>query len=300
MMLHMMLDPSALEALEAVVDCGSVGAAARRLNKAASAISYHLRRLEEQLGESLIDRSGYRLALTPRGESILAEARPILKALRELGGAPRRFREGWEPRLRIVYDGALPTHGVIAALRELEARKAPTRVELSVSFLGGVEREFDRREADLLIAAVPTGRGDLAIRPLAPLGFTLCCGAGHALARAGAVSLQDLREATELIIPGPGDDPGYLSRHFGSYRVFRLSDFHTKLSAIAEGLGYGWLPDYMAAPLLAAGKLHRVDYAHGGQYQLTPFCATRAGHPAGKACSSIIESLAAQDWTSAA
>lgn len=64
MMLNMKLDPNALEALEAVIDCGSVSAAAGALNKAQSAISYHLRRLEGQLGIAVLDRSGYRLKLT--------------------------------------------------------------------------------------------------------------------------------------------------------------------------------------------------------------------------------------------
>jgi DNA-binding transcriptional LysR family regulator len=292
-----MLDPSALEALEAVVDAGSVSAAAQRLNKAASAISYHLRRLEEQVGEPLFDRSGYRLALTRQGESILAEARPILQALRALSGMSKRFREGWEPVLRIVYDGALPTHGIVAALQQLEARNPPTWVELTVSFLGGVEREFDKRDADLLIAAAPTGRSDLVIRTLAPLGFTLCCAASHALAQLERVSLQNLRGATELIVSGPDDDPAYLSRHFGSHRVFRLSDFHTKRSAILEGLGFGWLPDFMATPLLHSGRLHRVAYVNGGRYQLVPFCAMRVGRPAGLACSNIVDSLLSQDWT---
>jgi len=296
----MMLDPAALEALEAVVDCGSVAAAAARLNKATSAISYHLRRLEERLNTRLLDRGGYRLALTPEGEAILAEARPVLRKLREMGNAPDRSRQGWEPRLRIVYEGSLPTAPIIGALDVIEQRGATTRIELSVGFLGGVEREFDQQQAEVLISATLMPRNDLDVRQLAPLGFTLCCGPGHALANAPLQTLQQLQQHTELVIPGGGDDKALYPQQFHSHRIFRLSDFHTKLSAIRQGLGYGWLPDTTAVPSIAEGSLCQVNYENGAKYSLTPTFASRAGQPKGNACRAILAHLLLQNWQDAA
>jgi DNA-binding transcriptional LysR family regulator len=55
----------------AVAEAGSVRAAARDLNVAASAISRQLLQLEDQLGVALFDRTGRGLALSPAGDIVL-------------------------------------------------------------------------------------------------------------------------------------------------------------------------------------------------------------------------------------
>jgi DNA-binding transcriptional LysR family regulator len=60
-----------------VAETGSVRAAARHLNVAASAISRQLILLEEQLGHSLFDRSGRSLSLSPAGEVLLRGLRSL-------------------------------------------------------------------------------------------------------------------------------------------------------------------------------------------------------------------------------
>jgi DNA-binding transcriptional LysR family regulator len=60
-----------------VAETGSVRAAARSLNVAASAISRQLILLEEQLGHSLFDRSGRSLALSPAGDVLLRGLRGL-------------------------------------------------------------------------------------------------------------------------------------------------------------------------------------------------------------------------------
>jgi DNA-binding transcriptional LysR family regulator len=60
-----------------VAETGSVRAAARHLNVAASAISRQLILLEEQLGHSLFDRSGRSLSLSPAGDVLLRGLRGL-------------------------------------------------------------------------------------------------------------------------------------------------------------------------------------------------------------------------------
>ncbi len=61
----------------AVAETGSVRAASRRLNVAASAVSRQLIQLEEALGVQLFDRSGRGLALAPAGQVLLRGLRGI-------------------------------------------------------------------------------------------------------------------------------------------------------------------------------------------------------------------------------
>lgn len=71
--------------------CGSLAAAARELQVSPPAVSKRLAALEARLGVTLLNRSTRRLALTPEGETYLAQARRILGEIealeRELHGA---------------------------------------------------------------------------------------------------------------------------------------------------------------------------------------------------------------------
>ena len=76
-----MLDGISLDQLRAfiaAVDEGSFSAAARRLNRAQSAVSELVAGLEGQLGVALFDRSGRYPKLTPQGIALLADARVVI------------------------------------------------------------------------------------------------------------------------------------------------------------------------------------------------------------------------------
>jgi DNA-binding transcriptional LysR family regulator len=72
------LDLTALRSLLTVSDTGGVTRAAQQLNLTQSAVSMQLKRLEEALGQPLIDRSGRGVAMTPQGEQLISYARRLL------------------------------------------------------------------------------------------------------------------------------------------------------------------------------------------------------------------------------
>ncbi len=83
---------NSLQTLVAVADCRSFTAAAESLCYAQSAVSMQIRRLENQAGTSLIDRSRRDFALTQDGERLLGYAREMLRlnqaAWSEITGQP--------------------------------------------------------------------------------------------------------------------------------------------------------------------------------------------------------------------
>ncbi|MDT3251876.1 LysR family transcriptional regulator [Serratia sp. root2] len=74
------LSIDALRALQCVIDTGSMTRAAQQLNLSQSAVSWKIKRLEEQLGRILIDRQGGVLTATSDGEALLMHGRHILQA----------------------------------------------------------------------------------------------------------------------------------------------------------------------------------------------------------------------------
>jgi DNA-binding transcriptional LysR family regulator len=63
----------------AIAKEGSFAAAARRMNRAQSAITYAIQKLEDQSGVELFDRSSYRPVLTEAGKALLPRALRILR-----------------------------------------------------------------------------------------------------------------------------------------------------------------------------------------------------------------------------
>ncbi|WP_207484624.1 LysR substrate-binding domain-containing protein [Arenibaculum pallidiluteum] len=84
-----MLDTDQLRSFIAIVDTGSFTRAAERVNKTQSAVSMHVRRLEERIGRPLFVRQGRGAVLSPDGERLIDHARRMLQveaeALAEMG-----------------------------------------------------------------------------------------------------------------------------------------------------------------------------------------------------------------------
>ncbi|QND53044.1 LysR family transcriptional regulator [Phyllobacterium sp. 628] len=82
-------DPTLLRAFVAVKESGSFTRAANRLNLTQSAVSHQIRRLEEQVGRSLLYRTTRNVTLTEDGTDFLRHAEQILQSLDAL---TRRFQ----------------------------------------------------------------------------------------------------------------------------------------------------------------------------------------------------------------
>ncbi len=70
-------DLAKLDFLVAIAECGSLTAAAEKLNLSQPALSYRLARVERELNTSVFTREGRKLHLTPAGRRVLAAARTI-------------------------------------------------------------------------------------------------------------------------------------------------------------------------------------------------------------------------------
>jgi Transcriptional regulator len=71
-------DSEALRSFVTGIELGSFVLAADRLGRSTSAVSAQLKKLEQQAGTELVQKSGRHLILTGRGEVMLSYARRIL------------------------------------------------------------------------------------------------------------------------------------------------------------------------------------------------------------------------------
>lgn len=274
-------DLDALQALDAVVRHGGFARAATKLHKVQSAVSYQIRKLEQQLGVALLDRSAYRVRLTPAGEAVLVEGRRLIAQAEHVASVAQQFAAGWEPRLTVIVDGLLPLEPTLRALKTLADERVPTRIQVKVEFLGGVQFRFEKDRADLMLVKDYAADPLLAAEALPDIECVLCVSPAHPLATRRVVSRDELHQHVELSVQDSSDQGD--DRHmFGGERVFYLSGFDTKKRALLMGLGFGWMPVYLVAAELRRGTLRELHYAAGSRYRFTPLLVRRVDAPLGR------------------
>ncbi|WP_338844443.1 LysR family transcriptional regulator [Massilia sp. W12] len=286
----MTIDLEALAALDMVVREGGFARAAQRLHKVQSAVSYQVAKLEQQLGVALLDRSGYRVSLTDAGAGILQEGRKLLQQAGQLQALAAQYRQGWEAHLLLIVDGILPLEKVLLALKALSAEGAPTKVQVKIEFLRGVQQRFEKENADMMIVKDFQQKPELHCRALDEIECILCVSPAHALAAQEQVSLSQLQEHTELTIQDSSDS-GNDQHMFGSERAFFLSGFVAKKQALLMGMGYGWMPQFLVQEELAQGALREVKYEGGSRYRFTPQLVQARARPLGRAGQRLLELL---------
>lgn len=282
----MRIDLNHLEALKAVVECGSFAKAALRMNKVKSAVSYDVRSLEQQLGVPLLDRSGYRAGLTEAGEMILREGRQLLVQARALEHLAELIRQEWEPTVKMVTDGAIPMGPVMAAIKAFSAGEVPTLIELQTEILAGVPDRFEREEADLMLVKDFDAPRDRYVVDLLPsIRCVLVASPSHPLflGEPEVIRGYQIREHLELNIQSSfqGELEMY-DRRIGGTRVLNLSGFYDKKEALLMGLGFGWMPEALVAGELKAQRLREVPYEEGSAFQFTPSLMHRKDRPLGR------------------
>lgn len=287
--MHVTLDQA--RALDAFARTGTFQAAAKELHKVHTAVLYALKQLEAQTGLELFDRSGYRTKLTPSGEQVLARARRLLEAERELVATCAELKSGWEPVLKVVVDAIFPVSPVLEVVRQLKAKAAPTRVMISVDSLGAVEERFEAEQATVMVTVLPPTLADLEIRALPRLKARLVAHKSHPLAKRERVTTNDLMGQVLLNVRGSDPRLQLITRALDQQSTVHLPDFHSKKAAILSGLGFGWLPEWIMAEELARGTLVALQLKEGATHGFTPYLATRGSlGPAARALVDLVTS----------
>lgn len=147
-----MFDALLLKTFVAVVDEGGFSRAAARLHLTQSAVSGHLRRLEEQVGKPLLTRTTRSQQLTVDGERLMAYARGILALNRDAWA--ELTRSAFQGNLRI---GLSEDFADARLLRELQAFAADypgMRINVQVSIPGALLTLMKQGELDLVVGSL--------------------------------------------------------------------------------------------------------------------------------------------------
>lgn len=143
------LDMTTLRSFLAVADHGGVTRAATSLNLTQSAVSMQLKRLEDMLGISLLDRSARRIGLTPSGEQLVSYARRMIALNDELVGRLTEATYEGELKLGVPHDIVYPV--IPRVLKTFNAMFPRVKVHLRSSSTVKLLEALERGEVDLIL-----------------------------------------------------------------------------------------------------------------------------------------------------
>ena len=291
----MKIDLDSIRVLDSIVTHGSFAAASQELHRAQSAISYQIRKLESNLNLTIFDRSEYRATLTPEGQAILNEGKRLLAQAENIEQLAQQLGQEWEPSFEVVVDGILEIEPIMRVIESLISEDIPTKISLTMEYLGGVQHRFDKKKADIMLVKEYQASTKLLSQPLAPVECLLCVSHHHPLARMKQVGLNSLQQFIELSVHDSSDQELYSVEHmhFGGERMFYLSDFMSKKQAVMQGIGFGWMPLYLVEKELNSGEIVEVNYQHGSRFSFVPHLVWRAEKSLGKTGQKFIEKLLA-------
>jgi DNA-binding transcriptional LysR family regulator len=279
----------------AIVETGSFAAAARKLGRATSVISYAVTNLESQLGVTLFARSGTaKPKLTDSGRAILADSRGMAIALDQLLARARGLTQGLEAEVSLVVDVMLPAKKLVKTLDEF-AKKFPTvALRLQVEALGAVTQAVLSSSAVFGISGPLELANDLLTRgPAGAVKMIAVAAPTHPLAQvAGPIGQALARDHIQLVLT----DRSQLTagRDFGvlSVKSWRLADLGAKHALLLAGLGWGNMPKPMVNDDIKRGRLVELEIEAPGEMHYPFHSVHRSDTPPGPAASWLMERLA--------
>ena len=251
------LNPSQLDALVAIVDCGSFEAAARRLHVTPSAVSQRIRALESAAGQVLVSR-GTPCVPTPRGERLV-----------QLGRQTRLLHDEARQELGALTSVELPVAVNADSLgtwfRDVLAEAAgweATAVLLHVEDQAYSQELLRRGDVLAAVTSDPVAVQGCAIEPLGVMRYVPAASPEFATRWRGPGGMdwsgmpmldfneKDDEQSNQLRRRGVRQRPPVV------HRVPSTADFH---EAARLGLGWGMLPELQAHADLDAGRLERLS-----------------------------------------
>ncbi len=281
-----------LRYLLAVAEHGHFGRAAKACGISQPTLSVQLRKLEDQLGVTLFERTTKTVAPTAACQRLIGHARAAVAEAEAMLAVARTLRDPLAGRFRL---GIIPTLApyllplVFAPLRKaLPALEVEPWEDQTTALL----ERLRAHELDAALLATEVDRPDLASEPLFAEPFVAALPPEHPLAEREVVAEADL--ARDILVLADGhclrDQTLAACGHDGALGgVLRAASLPTLLNMVAAGYGTTLIPGLASGAAQDVGIVLRPLAARAGR---TVRIAWRAHFPRRAAVQAVGEVIA--------
>jgi LysR family hydrogen peroxide-inducible transcriptional activator len=243
----------------ALADERHFGRAAERCYVSQPTLSAQIRKLEEYLGVTLVERQPKRVTLTETGEKVVERARRLLLEADAIVEVAKTDRDPLAGTLRLALIPTVGPYLLPEVARPLRRALPRLKLMLYEYQTGPLLEKLRDGELDLGLLALPVAIDGLATAELYEEPFTLAVPANHALATRERVRIADLEGETLLLL-----EDGHCLRDqalevcsrigVGEAGDYRATSLETLRQMVAAGHGVTLLPELAAAAPVGAAR----------------------------------------------
>ncbi|WP_394845276.1 LysR family transcriptional regulator [Pendulispora brunnea] len=273
-----------LAAFVAVVETGSLSAAAKRLGQTASGMSRALSRLEEKLETTLLRRTTRKLGLTEEGEIFLERARAILEAMEAAEEALASRKSKPAGRLRIDAAAPFVLHGIAPHLADFAELYPDIRLEVA-SNDHIVDLLEERTDVAFRIASLSDST--LHAKTIGSCNLNIVASPAYLKAKGTPKTTHDLKKHRLIGFTSPKSLNDWPLLHEGSERMtiephLKAASGETIRALAVNGYGITCLSNFMTwrdikegtlVPLLRSSMAKYRQPIHAVYYRNSPFIA---------------------------
>lgn len=254
--------------LQAVVDAGGYAQAADLLNKSQSSLNHAVAKLQNQLGVELLAVVGRKAYLTPAGEVMLRRSRMLTQQIEDLELLAANIDMGWEPEIKLAVEIIYPREQLYQALSAFFPHSRGSRIQIIDTVITGTAEMIQHAKADLVIAAnavIPKG---FLGEPLITTQMVLVCAQQHPLASVPSLEADELSQHLQIVIRDTAEKPAENAGWLRAEQRWTVGNFYEALVILQQGLGFCWMPDFIAQPALQNGSLVRLRLNQSSERQI--------------------------------
>jgi DNA-binding transcriptional LysR family regulator len=219
------------------------GRAANRRHITQPALSKQLKRLEQQLGVRLFDRSRQHVELTAAGEALLEPARDALGAAAAFQAQAEHYRHRLDGRLRVGFCAQAANEFTPVILRQLACQHPDAIVELRQYPIGSGAQAVAGSLADVAFLRLPVRTTELRVLPLFDEGRVAVLPEDHPLSAAESAGIASLLDEA-WILSGSEDS---------EYQAFAQAAGQRRDRPLRAGATVRSVDDYLEAVLAHQG-----------------------------------------------
>lgn len=267
--------------LAAIVEQGSFSAASKSMSISRASVSYHIKKLEDQLGVKLLYRSTRSISLTDAGSRYYERCRVVVEQANKAQQDIENFKQEPEGKIKLSCSVGVGVALVTSMVSDFKKQYPKIEIELLLT-----DRVINlvSEGVDIGIRGAPKPMVDSELQSLKLASFSMClCAATEYIKTHGRPMSPTELEKHKWVIFTPSATSFSLMQGNKTYTVnmqgtMYTDHAHTRSKFVVDGHGLGRLPIYDAADYLESGQLEKVlsdfDMPKVDMYAVFPAGAT--------------------------
>lgn len=237
-----------LQCFIAVLEEGGFKRATARLGMTQPALSYQIKRLEEELGVQVFRRGPGGITPTEAGRVLLEHAHHVIAAVREAHQAVRELSGGVTGEIRIGAITCVGQYFLPHVLREIRTKHPMARPKLLYKDSDDLLEALLANKVDVAMVVDPAPDERLTYTPVFDEQISLVSGRGHRFYGRETVDLAELKDVSFIAL-SPHTSAGALAKRYLDRQgisvvpALMTDNIETVKRMVESGMGVAFLPD---------------------------------------------------------